>query len=416
MRRHLFPLLTTALFLAATASPLAGQGPGGPGGPGGGPGMGVGGPGVGAGGRQRPGGYDASSVGEASFQIDPKTGSLIVITDEQTNEYIRAVIQNLDQPVPQVLIKVLFLEVTHGDDLDLGTEFTYHSGRTTRVDQYGNPIVDSAGVEQTTWRSTAQTLFGVAAQTDGAFYRLLTDDLEMTLRGLATVAKLEVLSRPSILARNNEQAIITLGNEVPFITNSRVTQDGQIINTVEYRDIGIILNVTPRITRSGLVEMYVAPEISTLSGDTVKISETIEAPIIAKRAAETVVMVPDGMTVVIGGLMEDSKTDAVRKVPILGSIPWVGTAFRRTVKSNAKTELLIFLTPHVVQTTTSLQAMSVRESAKATMAPVAFTPPQLDKHLDGYERLILPPLPEAKRENAILRAARWVWDEVQIFK
>jgi general secretion pathway protein D len=375
------------------------------------------------------GGYGATGIGEATFQIDPDSGQLIIRADEETNRQIQEVLRNLDQPVPQVLIKVLFLEVTHTDGYDIGAEMSFQSGsESIRSDPQTNvtntrSVVD--GVVSTDYSRTTEyteslvaknvleTIFGVATQ--GAFYRLMDDDLQMTLYALSQVAKLEVLSRPSILARNYEPAIITLGQEVPFIRNSRVTDNGQIINTVEYEDIGIILQVTPRITKTGLVEMYVAPEISTLSGETVQVSDNVEAPIIAKRAAETMVVVPDGMTIVIGGLMEDNETELVRKVPILGDIPWLGAIFRRKIHDKTKTELLIFLTPHVVQTSSNLLAMSATETQKAHLAPTAFTTDELDRHLDNHEVLIAPP-PEEEKRSVFVRTGQWLRKQVQIFR
>lgn len=346
------------ITLNANAQPGGGGGSGRPGGSGG------------FSGGARGGGdaYGSGIADDVTFQFDPETGSLIVMTDEATNEYIKQIIEKLDQPVPQVLINVLFLEVTHTRGLDLGFEGTF---KYDGLDGENNE------------KDIVQTLFGVASQVDGGIYKIIEDDFDIAMRALATVAKLEVLSRPSILVRNNESAIITIGQEVPFIQNSRVTEQGQIINTVQYEDIGIILDVTPHITADGLVEMDVAPEISTITGQTVQISAGVEAPVFAKRSAETRVVVQDGKTVVIGGLMEDNETETIRKVPILGDIPLIGVLFRRTITDKSKTELLIFLTPHVIENAAELASMSAAERGKAELLPEAFTDEQLDKYLDG---------------------------------
>ncbi|MCD6287494.1 MAG: type II secretion system protein GspD [Candidatus Hydrogenedentes bacterium] len=314
--------------------------------------------------------YGSNIANDVTFQYDPETGSLIVITDEETNSYIQQIINRLDQPIPQVLINVLFLEVTHSSDLDLGVEGTFNYDGKNPADE-----------------DVLQTLFGVAAQVDGGFYKIIEDDFLVTMRALASVAKLEVLSRPSILARNNESATITIGKEVPFIRNSRITQDGQTINTVEYEDIGIILDVTPHITADRLVEMNVSPEISTLTGETVPISETLTAPVFAKRSAETRVVVPDGKTVVIGGLMEDNNTESVRKIPLLGDIPYLGALFRRTITDKSKTELLIFLTPHVVEGGRELANMTSDEKAKTRLAPEVFSDDRIKRYIDEQGQL-----------------------------
>ncbi|MBN1866110.1 type II secretion system protein GspD [Candidatus Sumerlaeota bacterium] len=310
--------------------------------------------------------HGASAMGEAVIQVDPETGSLVVICDEETHRRIEQIVASLDRPVPQVLIKVLFLEVTHTNGLDVGVEGSFKYGSDDRKD-------------------TIETLFGLASETRGGFYRVLGDDLEITMRAIATSGKLEVLSRPSVLARNNQEAVITVGQEVPFIRNSRITDNGQTINTIEYEDIGIILRVTPRIRPDRMVEMYVAPEISTLTGDSVQISETVNAQVIAKRSAETHVLVADGETVVIGGMMEDNDVDTVHKVPLLGDIPFLGALFRRTQHDKSKTELLIFLTPHVVETQPELRQVSLTEKNKAQLAPQVFSPEQMDKYIDNLE-------------------------------
>jgi general secretion pathway protein D len=190
-----------------------------------------------------------------------------------------------------------------------------------------------------------------------------------TLHALASTTKTEILSRPSILTRNNQQATIMVGQSVPIITNSRVSDTtNTTINTVQYQDIGIILRVTPFITAEGLVEMIVSPEISSLSATTVPISNTVSSPVIDKRSADTVVVTPSDQTVVIGGLISTQTSDLEDKVPILGDIPIIGFAFKRKVKSDVKTELLIFLTPHVVQTPEDLAHVSDNERDKMDLA------------------------------------------------
>jgi general secretion pathway protein D len=188
-----------------------------------------------------------------------------------------------------------------------------------------------------------------------------------------------------VLTRNNQLATITVGEEVPFIRNSRITQDGQIINTVEYEDIGIILTVTPFINPDGLVEMELYTEISTITGDTVPISDNVNAPVFAKRSAETMVVAPDGKTVVIGGLMEDNLTESTSKVPILGDIPVLGFPFRRTIKSKGKTELLIFLTPYVVRSEAELREMSRTEKNRTELAPQVFPDEKMNKYIENLE-------------------------------
>jgi len=301
--------------------------------------------------------------GQVHIVADEDTNSLLILTAPENFDRMREILAELDRPVPQVLIKVLIAEVTHGTTVDLGVEFSAL-----------NIGPDHREVE-------LFTDFSVAGATGGLIYKLVRGDVTAALRALEEVGKLDVLSRPYILASNNQPAIITVGAEVPFITQSRTTETGQIINTISYEDIGIILEVTPHINSDGLVIMDVRPEVSTIQDTTIPLSETFDAPIFAKRSAESRVAIRDGQTIVIGGLIEDRKTATIRKVPLLGSIPLLGMLFRRTINEKAKTELLIFLTPHVAHEAGQLQAMSKDELAGSKVIGTAVEPGAFDKHM-----------------------------------
>ena len=369
-RFHRGGLLLAIVCFTLVASSLHAQRTGGGGGGfGGGTGGGGGArSGTSASGRQY---YNNGTVGEATITSDPETRRLIVITDEETSQYVSQVITNLDRPKPQVLIKVVFLEVTHNEGSDIGME-----GSLRRK------------MEGTTFGSVSN-LFGlgsagaVPTPPGAGLYQILGNDFQATLRAIASAGKTEVLSKPSILTRNSQPATITVGQTLPFITNVRYDNNGNAINTVQYQDIGIILRVTPFITSDGLVEMIVAPEISSLTDQTVTISTGVSAPVIAKRSADTVVVTPDAQTVVIGGLMQNNKTQNTSKIPVLGDIPLLGLAFQRKTKANTKTELLIFLTPYIVKEPSQLAAFAAREKQAIQLAPKAFTEKELDAFVEG---------------------------------
>ncbi|MBI1367252.1 MAG: type II secretion system protein GspD [Planctomycetes bacterium] len=307
-------------------------------------------------------------VGNVQIVADPDTNSLLVMTAPGNFERVRTIIKELDRPVPQVLIKVLIAEVTHSDSVDLGAEFS---------------VVNAPN------NSTLFTDFGVEAAgmaSGGLVYKLVAGDMSATLRALEEVGKLEVLSRPYILASDNQLATITVGSEVPFIRNTRITDNGDTINTIQYDDVGIILNVTPHISPDKLVTMDVAPEISSISGESVPISETVNAPVIEKRSASTRVAIQTGKTIVIGGLMQDQKTATIKKVPLLGDIPLVGLLFQRQENEKRKTELLIFLTPHVASEADRLEKITEDEKKGTQIVPDAVQPGEFDRHLRGLQR------------------------------
>jgi general secretion pathway protein D len=314
---------------------------------------------------------NSTMVGDATITSDLETRRLIIVTDDDTNENIRTIISSLDKPKPQVLINVVFVQVTHDKGLDLGAEAVFNGKIAVKTEPKG----------------TATTKFGIGdALNDptkfGAFYKILGQDINATLHALSTVSKTEILSRPSILTRNNQQATIMVGQSVPIITNSRVSDTtNTTINTIQYQDVGIILRVTPFITAEGLVEMIVSPEISSLSATSVPIGNNVSSPVIDRRSADTVVVTPSDKTIVIGGLISTQKTDRDSKVPILGDIPILGFAFKRKQKDDVKTELMIFLTPHVVQNPEDLAKASTEERSRLDLAPKVFPKDDVDRFL-----------------------------------
>ncbi|HOW69977.1 MAG TPA: type II secretion system secretin GspD [Phycisphaerae bacterium] len=321
------------------------------------------------------GGFSSSAMGTAarladqvSVIADPDTNSLLVRTNPKNYEQVKLVLAELDRAVAQVLIKVLIAEVTHDNSLDIGAEFSVLNIRANGLGQ------------------TYSDNFGVGSQTTGVVVRILETDYTAVIHALETAGKLDVLSRPYILASDNQLASITVGQEVPFITNTRLTDTGQTINTIEYGDIGILLDVIPHINPEGLVILDVAPEISALTGTTVPISETVSAPVFAKRSAQTRVGIRSGQTVVIGGLMEDRQTETINKIPLLGDIPLLGEAFKRRENKKSKTELLIFLTPHVASQPDYLKPMSQDELEGSKLVPGAVYPGAFDEHMQGLQR------------------------------
>jgi len=144
--------------------------------------------------------------------------------------------------------------------------------------------------------------------------------------------------------------------------------------------------VVQPIHPAGLVIMDIAPEISALSGTTVPISDTASQPIINLRSAQTRVGIKNGQTIVIGGLMEDRKTETIDKIPFLGDIPILGEAFKRHQDKKSKTELLIFLTPHVAGDPDNLKEMSRQETEGTKLVPNAVDPNAFQEHKDGLQR------------------------------
>jgi general secretion pathway protein D len=306
--------------------------------------------------------------GEVFVVADVDTNSLLVTTASKYESRVRKIIDELDRSVPQVLIKVLVAEVTHDDGADLGADFSILNRRANGNGQSGG------------------TNFGNAAASGGLIVSILETNFTATLRALASTGKLDVLSRPYILASDNQLATINVGQSVPRVISSRITETGQTISEFEYRDVGIILEVTPHINPDGKVILDVSPEVSQLTDETVEVSPGVSPRVINQRFAESRVAVMNGQTIVIGGLMEDRKSLTVDKVPFLGDLPLLKYAFSRTRQNKAKTELLIFLTPHVAEEAAALRDMSQDETDGTVLTPNAVEPGMFQEHLRGLKR------------------------------
>ncbi|GAH71199.1 unnamed protein product, partial [marine sediment metagenome] len=254
------------------------------------------------------------------------------------------IISELDQPPPQVLIQVLLAEVRLDDTTDFGVDWNFAATS-------GSKSIDTG------------TNFGIQTDIGKSGFNLAISGSELSffLRALQAQGRLEVLSRPQILASDNQEAEINVGQRVPFIRDSRITEQGTTLNTLDYEDVGIILRVTPRINPDGSVRMEVSPEISSIADSTVQVSETVNAIIVNSRRADTTVTVQDGHTIVIGGLITTEDQKREDKVPLLGDLPGLGWLFKKTKLVKIRTELLIILTPHVLRNVEEADAESQKQ-------------------------------------------------------
>jgi len=401
-----FILLTSVcLAVATTAFGQTRTGGGGGGGFGGG-GFGGGG----GGGAARTTGATGSSsssstatyapngqVGTANYYVDEASHRLVVIADADTARYVGQVVSNLSMPKPQVLIKVVFVEVTYNNSFDVGLEGGVTKHISGSVNAGGSNMFGllKQGITPT---QNVTTLPGAG------LYTIAGDSFEATLRAIAERGKVEVLSRPSVLARNAQLATIVVGQQVPLITGVTFNTFGGQENSISYQNVGIILQVTPFINTDGTVEMILAPQISSVSPTQSQVISTgngtngaVTAPFLDVRSANTVVITPDGQTVVIGGLMQNSKSSTDSKIPIIGDIPWLGALFHHKVQADTKTELIIFLTPYVVRTPSDLARMSVDERGRYDLSPKAFT----QKDLNRYMETIPPAAPSAPANESV---------------
>ena len=268
---------------------------------------------------------------EVTVVGDEKSNTLVISASPRYMDTVSQIVDELDAAPPQVMIQVLLAEVT----LDGADTW----GMDVKVGPVGgqNVIAGTFGAG-----AALSTALGVANLSVEA------SDFSLLVRSLEVQGKLEVLSRPQVTVKNNETAMIQVGEDIAIVTGVERLDNGNTRSDVERRDTGIILNVTPTISSDGFVQIDLSPEISTVSSRTTQISEDFEAPIINKRVVDTTVTVRDGQTIVIGGLIQTQEETRETKVPILGDIPILGILFRSKDENNIKTELLVILTPTVI--------------------------------------------------------------------
>jgi len=284
---------------------------------------------------------------------DPNTNSIVVVTSPENAALIRDILDKLDRIPEQVMIETVITEATLDKSDALGVEFKWGQS---------NPF----GLKATT--TSTGSNFGLASgnQTTpltGGIFTLASGNLTAFLNALQTDTKFQVLSTPRIFTSNNVQADINISQSVPYITSTTPNPlGGQPTVTYGFLDVGIVLTVNPHISSNGYVTMDVTQTANDLQGFT-----TFNAPIVNQRVADTSVSVKDGETIIIGGLIRSTVTATTNKVPILGDIPILGNIFKSTSHDKQKTELLLFLTPHIVRD--PAEARKLKEDQLKELSP-----------------------------------------------
>ncbi len=282
--------------------------------------------------------------GKVNITADKATNSLVITASSDDYTVVEEVIKKLDIPRPMVYIEAVIMEVNAQRDFSLGTEWTA-AGDTT----IGNRDAAVGGGFLTPTSAIPGLTQGILPQ--GFSFGVFTEAIDIAgikfnnLTALVTAFKqdrdVNILQTPQILTTENEEAKINVGRNIPFQTRTSTT-DNETFNSFEYRDVGTILKITPHISIERLVRLTIGLEVSALE------STTDFRPTTLKRTIDTTVIVDDKSTIVIGGLIDDTSAVAEFKVPLLGDIPVLGWLFKYQNRSQQKTNLYIFLTPHVI--------------------------------------------------------------------
>ena len=296
---------------------------------------------------EKPGAIPAATAtvaGKIKVVTDETTNALIIRATTSDYNIIKKTIQLLDIVPRQVLIEVLIAEITLGDDTQFGVDWRFKKkdvgvgGETGTFDNILNNNVPDIAADYA----------GAAAGYTAVF---AASDLYARLYAYAGENRLNVLSSPHVLAANNKEAKIEVGQEVPIVTSEYAPDIAGTTDvtsrSIQYRDPGILLTVTPRINEKGLVAMDVSQEVSQVSEQTIT---GISSPIITKRSAKTSLVVQNGSTIVIGGLIQEQNERSMSGIPFFSKIPLLNYFFSYTKNKVTKTELVILITPHVVRT------------------------------------------------------------------
>ncbi len=309
---------------------------------------------------------------------EPVSNSLIVSATPRYFDDISQLVEQLDRRPPMAMIQVIIAEISLNDFDEFGIEMGLQDSILfdRRLATGGLAIPGALFSDAPSTGGQAVTGFGTGQiNSDLAFGGLVlsasSQSVTVLIRALQQASKLRVLSRPQIMTLDNQPAQIVVGEDVPFITGTSFSEFGQQ-NAISYREVGLILTVTPRISPDGLVVMEIIATNSMVGSidDGIPVSvagnQVIRSPRIQMISAQTVVSALDGQTVVLGGLIVDNDQVVTRRVPYLSDIPLVGNLFKYKSANKGRRELLIIMTPRIVEGVEEAQHIAEVESARMT--------------------------------------------------
>jgi general secretion pathway protein D len=309
---------------------------------------------------------EVANVEDVKIIADVANNSVVIVATPQEYEVILPVIRQLDALPLQVLIDATIVSVALTDDLRYGISWYLSQG---------NDALSSTNNPPTAGASTLPSAFGTAAAAaaaaaTGGFSAIYSSgSVKALLNAQAAANNLNVISSPSLMVLNNQEAKINVGDQVPVQTSTTsvplagTTPSVAVGSSIQYIDTGVTLEVTPRVNASGMVIMEIKQVVSNAKPTTTGVDTTAT---IAKKEIESSVAVHDGETIVLGGLIDDNNTEANSGIPFLKDIPWIGPAFGGTTFNRTKTELVVLITPRVVKSKQDSRLISDEFKRKLT--------------------------------------------------
>ncbi|WP_419343076.1 type II secretion system secretin GspD [Achromobacter sp. PD1] len=295
------------------------------------------------------------SAGGATIQADPATNSLIISAPEPLYRSLREVIDQLDQRRAQVLVESLIVEVSEAKAAEFGIQWMTGAGN---INSDGTSFIGGTnlGGSGITGKGPT-TIDGIGSGLSLGVVKGTVDvlgnkviNLGVLARAMENTGEANILSTPNLLTLDNQSASILVGKTVPFVTGQYVTSGSNgstnPFQTIEREDVGLKLNIRPQISEGGAVKLDIYQEVSSIDESR---SNSTTGIVTNKRAIDTSVLIDDGQIIVLGGLLEDNVTLSTNSVPLLGSLPVIGSLFRYDSRKRTKTNLMVFLRPYVVR-------------------------------------------------------------------
>lgn len=339
----------------------------------------------------------AGSSQPGIIQADPATNSLIITAPDAVYNNLRATVEKLDVRQAQVYVQALIAEVSANKAAEFGIQWQdlAAAGKSTAQviggTNFGTAGQNILSISQNPAGAAQGLNLGVmkGTVTIGGVQIL---NMGLLMRALETDADANILSTPTLLTLDNEEAKIVIGQNVPFITGSYAVSAAATtptpFQTIERKDVGITLKIKPQISEGDTVRLQISQEVSSVD------SSSNPAGIITnKRSVDSTVLVNDGQIVVIGGLIQDTVSDGVNKVPGLGDLPLIGSLFRYTTRSRKKTNLMIFLRPTVLRT--AARADSITDERYKYIMGEQLKSKQSGTDIRDFGSPRLPPLPSS---------------------
>ncbi len=303
-------------------------------------------------------------VGEVEIIADTENNALLIMASPGDYDKVYRAIEKLDVLPLQVLVEATIVEVTLEDELRYGLNWFF---KTSRGGTQGIGTIGSRAFP------SASELLG-----DASFEVFRSGETRALLDILASDSRLNVISSPSLMVLDNHTAEIRVGDQVPIrtsATTNTASDDLNTTSTIQYRDTGVLLEVTPRVNSGGMVVLDITQEVNDVAGETT--SSNIDSPTIIQRRINTSVAVQSGETLVLGGLIKENKINGGEGAPYLRHVPVVGWAFGSRGKSVSRTELVVMITPTAV--TDTADAREVTREYQNKLRGLDLVPPALDQ-------------------------------------